>query len=65
LVLGEDGIDRASLYAGVAVDALLGIDEQLLDLGEVRRILRRVYAVNGADLDTREVLTPMQGSAIT
>ena len=30
LVLGEAGVDRAGLDAGIAVDALVGIDEELL-----------------------------------
>ena len=31
LVLGEAGVDRAGLDAGVAVDALLGVDVEHLD----------------------------------
>ena len=32
LVLGEAGVDRARLDAGVAVDALVGVDVELLDV---------------------------------
>jgi hypothetical protein len=56
LIVGEDRIDRAHLDAGVAVDALLGVDEQLAHIGETGLILGRVNAVNRTNLDAREVL---------
>ena len=56
LVLGEAGVDGAGLDAGVAVDALVGIDEELL-LGLVVGLVgRRVDAIDRADLDARVVL---------
>ena len=66
LVLGEAGVDRAGLDAGVAVDALVGIDVELLDALVIGLDQGRVDAVDGADLDARELsLVPMQGSAMT
>ena len=56
LVLGEAGVDRARLDARVAVDALLGVDVEHLDLVVVGLVGRRVDAVDGADLDARVVL---------
>src|SRR5215207_7499500 len=56
LVLGEARVHRAGLDAGVAVDALLGVDVELLDLVVVGLIRRRVDAVDRADLDARVVL---------
>ena len=56
LVLGEAGVDRAGLDARVAVDALLGIDVEHLDLVVVGLVRRRVDAVDRADLDARVVL---------
>jgi hypothetical protein len=56
LVLGEAGVDRAGLDAGVAVDALLRVDEQLLDVVVVRLVRSGVDAVDGAHLDTGVVL---------
>src|SRR3954453_8335085 len=61
LVLGEAGVHGAGLDAGVAVDALLRIDVQLLDLVVVRLVRSRVDAVDGADLDARVVLLPDAG----
>src|SRR5215211_2176770 len=61
LILGEAGVDRAGLDAGVAVDALLGVDVQHLDLVVVRLVRRRVDAVDGADLDAGVVLLPDAG----
>src|SRR5581483_4407866 len=58
LVLGGDGINRAGLNARVAVDALLGIDIELIDLVVVRLVGRWVDAVDGADLDAGVVLDP-------
>src|SRR4051794_38285880 len=56
LVLGETGVHRAGLDAGVAVDALVGIDEELLGGLVVGLVGRRVDAVDGTDLDARVVL---------
>src|SRR5438477_215997 len=50
LVLGEDGVDRAGIDAGAAVDALVGVDEV-----HVGRIVG-VDAVDRADLDAGRVL---------
>src|ERR1700754_2694716 len=56
LVLGEAGVDRAGLDAGVAVDALIGIDVEHLDRVVVGLVGRRVDAVDRAYLDARVVL---------
>src|SRR4051812_1327089 len=56
LVLGEARVDRARLDARVAVDALLRVDVELLDLVVVRLVGRGVDAVDRADLDARVVL---------
>src|SRR6202035_258045 len=56
LILGEDRIDRARLDTCVAVDALLGVDVQLVHLGERDLVFGRVNAVDGAHLDARMVL---------
>ena len=56
LVLGEARVDRAGLDAGVAVDALLGIDVEHLDLVVVGLVRRRMDAVDGADFDAGVVL---------
>ena len=56
LVLGEAGVDGAGLHAGIAVDALLGIDVELLDLVVVGLVRCGVDAVDRADLDARVVL---------
>src|SRR6185312_11699624 len=56
LVLGEARVHRAGLDAGVAVDALVRVDEQLLDRVVVGLVRRRVDAVDGANLDARVVL---------
>src|SRR5215218_6298349 len=61
LVLGEAGVHRAGLDAGVAVDALLGVDVELLDRVVVRLVGSRVDAVDGADLDAGVVLLPDAG----
>ena len=61
LVLGEARVHGAGLDAGVAVDALLGIDVQLVDLVVVGLVRRRVDAVDGAHLDARVVLGPDAG----
>src|SRR5690349_5200292 len=56
LVLGRDRVDRARLDTGVAVDAFLRIDVQLFGLVEAGLVGGGMDAVNGADLDTRDVL---------
>src|SRR3954465_13356990 len=56
LVLGEARVDRARLDAGVAVDALLRVDVELLHLVVVRVLRRRMDAVDRAHLDARVVL---------
>src|SRR6185312_1959004 len=56
LVLGEDRGDWTRLHAGIAVDALGGVDVELLVLVEVGLVLRRVDAVHRTDLDARVVL---------
>src|SRR2546423_3196992 len=61
LVLGEAGVHRAGLDAGVAVDALVGVDVEHLDLVVVGLVRRRVDAVDGTDLDARVVLGPDAG----
>src|SRR3954447_6580411 len=61
LVLGEAGVDRAGLDTGVAVDALVRVDEELLDVVVVRLVRRRVDAVDGADLYAGVVLLAYAG----
>ena len=61
LVLGEAGVHRAGLDAGVAVDALVGVDEELLWRVVVGLVGGRVDAVDGADLDAGVVLLPDAG----
>src|SRR3954454_5086708 len=56
LVLGEARIHRAGLDASVAVDALLGVDVQLLNAFVVGLVRRRVDAVHRAHLDAGVVL---------
>ena len=56
LVLGEAGVDRAGLDAGVAVDALVRIDVELLDVVVIGLVGRRMDAVDRADLDAGVVL---------
>ena len=56
LVLGEAGVHRAGLDAGVAVDALLRVDVEHLDLVVVGLVGSRVDAVDRAHLDARVVL---------
>jgi putative transposase len=56
LVLGEAGVDRAGFDAGVAVDALLGVDVELDDRVVVGLVGRRVDAVDGTDLHAGVVL---------
>src|SRR3954454_654538 len=63
LVLGRDGVDRAGLHAGVAVDALLGVDVELLGGLELGLVRRRMDAVDRADLDARRVLGADAGLA--
>src|SRR5262249_49345637 len=56
LVLGEDRIHRTGLDASIAVDALFGIDKELLHIGEAGLVFSRVNAIDRADLHAREVL---------
>src|SRR5579863_6079428 len=56
LVLGEAGVDRTRLDAGIAVDALRGVDVELRLRVETLLLLGRVDAVDGADLDAGEIL---------
>src|SRR6201995_5784717 len=56
LIVREDRVDRTFLDAGVAVDALLGIDEQLLHFGKAGLVFSRVNTVDRADLHTTEIL---------
>src|SRR5208282_19762 len=56
LILREARIDRARLDAGVAVNALLGVDVQHLDRVIPGLVGCGVDAVHRADLDTRVVL---------
>src|SRR5829696_180187 len=56
LVLGEAGVHGTGLDAGVAVDALVRIDVELLDLVVVGLVRRRMNAVDGADLYAGVVL---------
>src|SRR5438445_259821 len=63
LVLGEAGIHRAGLDAGIAVDALLRVDVEPRDVVVVRLIGRRMDAVDRADLDARIVLSAYAGLA--
>src|SRR3954468_4066587 len=56
LVLGEARVDRARLDAGVAVDALLWVNVELLYLVVVRLLGCRMDAVDRAHLDARVVL---------
>src|SRR3954453_22936046 len=61
LVLGEAGVHGAGLDAGVAVDALLGVDVQHLRGVVVRLVRRGMDAVHRAHLDARVVLGPDAG----
>src|SRR6185312_12067836 len=56
LVLGEAGIHGARLDAGVAVDALVGVDVELLDPLVVGLVGGRMDAVDRAYLDAGVVL---------
>ena len=64
LEVGEDRVDRAGLDAGVAVDADLGIDVELLRGLEVGRPRLRMDAVDGADLDAGVVLDAAAGDDV-
>jgi hypothetical protein len=55
LLVGCDGVDRTGFYAGVAVDAFLGVDVELLGRFEARLAGRGVDAVDWAGLDPRRV----------
>src|SRR6187549_2027917 len=56
LLLRVDRVDRASLDARVAVDALVGIDVELLVRVVVGLLGGRMDAIHRADLHTRVVL---------
>jgi hypothetical protein len=56
VVFRETRINGTSLDAGVAVDALFGVDVQLLSRAEPGLIRRWVDAIHGADLAARVVL---------
>ena len=56
LVLFEDGVNRALWLAGGAVDALVRVDVEELGLVELRLVLGRVDAVDGADIDISDLL---------
>ena len=60
LVLGEAGVDRAGLDAGVAVDALVRVDVEHLDRVVVGLVRRRVDAVDGQTSTHELSLLPMQ-----
>src|SRR5215211_2522272 len=62
--VGEDRVHRARLDAGVAVDADLGIDVELLSGLEVRRPRPRMDAIHRADLDARVVLDAAAGDDV-
>src|SRR5215207_10654324 len=56
LVLREAGVHRAGLDAGVAIDALLGVDIEHVDLVVVRLVRGRMDAVDGTNLHAGVVL---------
>ena len=56
LVLGEAGVDRAGLDAGIAVDALVGVDEELGHVVVIGLFWGGMDAVDRADLDAGIVL---------
>ena len=56
LVFGEHCVHRTAFDARVAVDALLGVDEELLGISEPGLVRCRVDAVDGTDLDAGCVL---------
>ena len=64
LEVGEDRVDRAGLDAGVAVDADLGVDVELLGRLEVGRARLRMDAVDGTDLDAGVVLDAAAGDDV-
>ena len=64
LEVREDRVDRARLDAGVAVDAQLRVDVELLRGLEVGRPGLRMDAVDGTDLDARVVLDAASGNHV-
>src|SRR5262249_40748246 len=56
LILGEARVNRTRLDAGIAVDALLGVDIEHLDAVVVRLVGGRVDAIDRADFDAGVVL---------
>lgn len=65
LVVGEDGVDRAFVDTGTAVDAGLRVDVEHLRRCERRLVGCRVYAVDRADFDARDVVTTCLGDHIS
>jgi hypothetical protein len=51
-ILREDCFWGAFVDAVAAIDAFVGIDEELVELGEGCSIATRVNAIDGADFDT-------------
>jgi hypothetical protein len=51
----ENRRDRANGHAGAAVDALVGIDVELLRCLELRLVFSRVNAIDGANIDASAV----------
>ena len=64
LEVREDHVDRARLHAGVAVDAQLGIDVELLRGLEIGCPRLRVDAVDWTDLDAGVVLDAASGDHV-
>src|SRR5947208_7032041 len=64
LEVGEDRVDRAGLDAGVAVDAHLRVDVELLRGLEIGRAHLRMYAVDRAGRDARVVLYAAAGDDV-
>src|SRR5439155_927180 len=56
LVLGEAGVHRTGLDAGIAVDAFIRVDVEHLDRFVVGLVRRRMDAVDRTNLDTGIVL---------
>jgi hypothetical protein len=56
LVERKNGFDRAGRHAGAAINALVGVDVELLLGLEVRLVFPRVDAVHRAHVDARRIL---------
>jgi hypothetical protein len=61
---GVDGIGGTNRHAGSAVNATLGVDEQLGRGLEARVVFLRMNAVGGADVDTKEIFDAGVGNHI-